>query len=127
MSSGGNPHEASAEWAAFSRLLDEALEREGADRDAWLALLTAADSPMAERVTRVLAVYADGQFAAFLAEPLPLATEWTPAATLVGRRVGAYQIDAQIARGGMGSVWRAQRIGISNARPVQGCPQPCCA
>jgi hypothetical protein len=21
----------------------------------------------------------------------------------------------------------SQRIGISNARPVQGCPQPCCA
>jgi serine/threonine-protein kinase len=110
MNSGGNPHEASAEWAGFSRLLDEALEREGADRDAWLALLAAADPPMAERVTRVLAVYADGQFAAFLAEPLPLATEWTPAATLVGRRVGAYQIDAQIARGGMGSVWRAHRV-----------------
>ena len=104
------PDKASAEWVAFSRLLDEALEREGADRDAWLRQLAASDPATAERVARVLSAYARDQFAGFLAEPLPLVAEWAPAATFVGRRVGRYEIDAQIARGGMGSVWRARRV-----------------
>jgi eukaryotic-like serine/threonine-protein kinase len=30
--------------------------------------------------------------------------------TLVGREIGPYVIDAEIGRGGMGSVWRAHRI-----------------
>jgi serine/threonine-protein kinase len=100
----------SAQWAALSRLLDQVLDLEAADRDAWLTRLAAADPPMAERVARALAVCSEEQFASFLAEPLPIAAEMLPTVTFVGRRVGPYQIDAQIGRGGMGSVWRAHRV-----------------
>lgn len=60
----GSADTASADWVAFSRLLNEALEREGADRDAWLTRLATTDPPMAERLTRALAVYAEDRFAA---------------------------------------------------------------
>ena len=97
------------EWPALSHLLDEALERQGADRDAWLSRLAATNPIMAERVSRALAVYAEDRFSGFLATPLQVTSALLPEASFVGRHVGPYQIDAQIGRGGMGSVWRAHR------------------
>jgi hypothetical protein len=44
-----------------------------------------------------------------MAQPLLVPSEPTADATLVGRHVGPYVIDAEIGRGGMGSVWRARR------------------
>jgi eukaryotic-like serine/threonine-protein kinase len=48
-------------------------------------------------------------FSDFLAEPLLIPDEPQVAATLAGRSVGAYIVEAEIGRGGMGSVWRARR------------------
>jgi eukaryotic-like serine/threonine-protein kinase len=48
-------------------------------------------------------------FSEFLADPLLDQHESIAAAALIGRHVGPYLIDAEIGRGGMGTVWRARR------------------
>jgi serine/threonine-protein kinase len=101
---------AADEWAALSRLLDEVLELEDTERQAWLLRLSVQAPRMAERVARALAVRTEERFCDFLAEPLPLVEPMQPGTSFVGRIVGPYQIEAQIGRGGMGSVWRARRI-----------------
>jgi eukaryotic-like serine/threonine-protein kinase len=49
-------------------------------------------------------------FSSFLATPLLRSSEHFAGVTLVGRSVGPYVIEAEIGRGGMGSVWRARRV-----------------
>src|SRR6201996_984679 len=64
---------------------------------------------MAARLSAALAARAAKGFSQFLQGSGPLPLNAFADATLVGRRVGPYLIDAQIGRGGMGSVWRAHR------------------
>jgi eukaryotic-like serine/threonine-protein kinase len=65
---------------------------------------------MAEAITQALASRDRGDFSGFLAEPILIPAKPPVAATLSGRTVGAYIIEAEIGRGGMGSVWRARRV-----------------
>jgi eukaryotic-like serine/threonine-protein kinase len=64
---------------------------------------------LAQAVNEALAHRRGEGFSEFLAEPLLDADELVAGATLVGRHVGPYVIDAEIGHGGMGSVWRAHR------------------
>lgn len=93
-----------ADIAALSALLDEALALPAGERAAWLAGL---DNPRwREQLTRMLSDHdrldEGGGFAT-----LPRMTGAAPA--LPGELVGPWRLIEEVGRGGMGSVWRAER------------------
>lgn len=93
-------------WKTISRLLDELLDVDAAQRTERLAQLRAEDPDLAEQVAALLERQAALQTEEFLeASPLdPLET-----ATLAGLTVGSYTLDRPIGHGGMGTVWLARR------------------
>jgi serine/threonine protein kinase len=97
------------QWRPFSDYLDQALELSEADRTPWLAALAQSSPQLAAAVADALSQRDRTGYSEFLAEPL-LANEHLVGATLIGRHVGPYVIEAEIGRGGMGSVWRARRV-----------------
>jgi serine/threonine protein kinase len=97
------------QWRPFSEYLDQALDLPEADRAAWLAALAHSSPELAAAVADALSQRERSGYAEFLAAPL-LSREHIVGATLIGRHVGPYVIEAEIGRGGTGSVWRARRI-----------------
>jgi serine/threonine protein kinase len=99
------------QWRPFSEYLDQAFDLPEADRADWLAALAQRSPDLAAAVADALSQRDRAGYAEFLAEPLLISSEQHPVgATLIGRHVGPYVIEAEIGRGGMGSVWRARRV-----------------
>lgn len=99
-----------ARWQRLGELLDHALGlTDPGERAQWLAALEQQDPDMAAQVARMLAVQAREGYSEFLAAPLSIPGELPATASLVGRVVGPYLLEAEIGRGGMASVWRARR------------------
>ena len=97
------------QWRPFSEYLDQALDLPDAERAAWLTALQQSNPQLAAAVADALSQRERRGYAEFLAEPL-LPHEQIVGATLIGRHVGPYVIEAEVGRGGMGSVWRARRV-----------------
>ncbi len=97
------------EWRVLSEYLDQALDLDEPARDEWLSHLRSKDPGMADLVMQAIEVRQQAGFSMFMADGPVLLNEQLPAVTLIGRRVGAYEIEAEIGRGGMGNVWRARR------------------
>jgi serine/threonine-protein kinase len=105
-----------ATWARLSALLDEALDMDVAERDRWLQQLPP-DEVLSEPLRHLLSGYTgvkpqgffkSPDFALLLDGNLPLQH---PAPELRdGGTVGAYRLLREIGRGGMSSVWLADRI-----------------
>jgi serine/threonine protein kinase len=98
------------QWRAFSEALDRALELPEADRTQWLAALAITNPEIAATVADVLAQGTRAVSEGFLAKALMLPIVAPAGATLAGRTIGPYVIEAEIGSGGMGSVWRARRV-----------------
>ena len=97
-------------WQRLSELLDQALGMsDPGERAQWLAALEQQDKGLAAQVAEMLVVRAREGFSQFLAAPLSIPGALPTTATLAGRTVGPYILEAEIGRGGMGSVWRARR------------------
>jgi len=102
------PNLSEDQWRLFSAYLDRALELPESERVPWLAELASAHPDIAVEIKRALGVRDHQGYGEFLSNsPFPGAP--IASATLIGRRVGPYLIEAEIGRGGMGSVWRARR------------------
>lgn len=93
-------------WLRLSALLDEGLELDGVEREAWLERLRSEDSALAGEVAALLvehgALSREGFLDGTAAEP-------PAASTLAGLVVGAYTLRSPLGQGGMGSVWLAER------------------
>jgi eukaryotic-like serine/threonine-protein kinase len=102
-------------WARLDWLLDRALELPEAERDALLAAECADDLALGAEAAALLRASARGggfletPAAEFAAELLIGADAATPAELEAGDRVGPYRVMAEIAHGGMGAVYLAER------------------
>jgi serine/threonine-protein kinase len=110
-------------WATISRLLDEALELPPAERDAWLEQLPPEHGALKPRLRAMLerAATGDDGWLAALPDLSAIAAESDGlrlGAGEPGARVGPYRLVRELASGGQGSVWLAERADGLLARQV---------
>ncbi|MGH9309020.1 MAG: serine/threonine-protein kinase, partial [Vicinamibacterales bacterium] len=96
----------SQRWRRASPHLDRILELAGAERDAGLASLRAAEPDVAADVEALLAEHRLLSAKGFLDSAAMLHAVQVP---LAGHTIGAYRLVSPIGHGGMGSVWLAER------------------
>ncbi len=103
-------------WKLVEQLLEAALEQAPAARSAFLAAACTGDEDLRREVESLLE--ADEQAGSFIAEPLlaSIATVHDQPTSrddelpsLEGTRIGAYKIERELGRGGMGAVYLAVR------------------
>ena len=95
------------DWAQLSPLIDEALSLPPEARTEWLRRHKVSHPTLAGELEALLnresALDAEGFLTPGSAPPRPVAS------SLVGQTLGAYTIESELGRGGMGSVWLARR------------------
>jgi TolB-like protein/tetratricopeptide (TPR) repeat protein len=93
------------QWSVISPLLDQALDLEPPARERWFDEISASDPVLAQDLRELLATRESNAESDFL-ERSPLARASEPVA---GQQFGAYTLVSRLGRGGMGSVWLANR------------------
>jgi serine/threonine protein kinase len=99
-------------WERVKVAFEEARTLESAARQQYLQALTSSDPEIAQELRGLLAAY--GESESFLAtagmrEAIQEGLA-TAGLTLVGQRLGAYRVDQLIGVGGMGEVYRGERV-----------------
>jgi serine/threonine protein kinase len=93
-------------WANICPHLDEVLDLEPAEREAWLADLNARAPRLVTALRAHLAELSELKARNFMDVTIPARIA---NAMLTGRRFGAYALERPIGQGGMGVVWLARR------------------
>ncbi len=98
------------QWKHLRELFGMAIERPPAERDAYLDETCADDPALREELDSLLASHDDAEtfieapvFGNTLKDPPQVATD------IAGRRIGSYELVREIGRGGMGTVYLAER------------------
>jgi eukaryotic-like serine/threonine-protein kinase len=99
------------QWQRIAPYLDQALDLELAEREHWLTDLTVTEPEIAAAVRKLLEEHADLQQRGFLSNPAvdPVRRALLKRTGGVGDQVGGYRLLREIGRGGMSSVWLAER------------------
>ena len=96
-------------WRKLSALLDEALDITANERSDWLGLIGADDATLAADLRMLLAEHDAIRETHFLERDAPAIVRPPQEPSLGGQILGAYRLIGPIGRGGMGSVWLAER------------------
>src|SRR5262245_39020005 len=107
---GFSPPEA-GQWQRIAPYLDQALDLQGDERERWLSELAAHHPDIADAVRKLVQEHGELQQRGFLAAPVlsPVRQALLRQTAGTGEQVGAYRLIREIGRGGMSSVWLAQR------------------
>ena len=97
-----------ARWKRIEELYHAAASRRPEERETFLEQACAGDDALRRHVQALLAESIEGRFETPALEVAAQMVSDPAAPVLIGRRVGAYQIDARIGSGGMGEVYRAR-------------------
>jgi tetratricopeptide (TPR) repeat protein len=93
------------QWLALSPLLDQALDLADGERGSWIAAIRRDKPELADDLERMLSGHEALKGERFLEG----AAVVIPHPSLTGLRVGAYTLVSPLGRGGMGTVWLAER------------------
>lgn len=109
-----------ADLSALSRMLDEALDLDPAQVDAWLAALPAEQAHLLPRLREMLALRLSQGHAGFMSGGPRLQDDAAadPLLARAGDLIGPYRLLREIGHGGMGAVWLAERADGSLKRRI---------
>lgn len=96
-------------WQAVSEHLDRVLEMPELEWNRYVEDLTRSDPQTGTLLARLLSAHRESAYERFLDGSGLLLPDPLSTSHLVAQRLGPYVIEAEIGRGGMGSVWSARR------------------
>ncbi len=98
-----------ARWPEISALLDQALALPVSERGAWLGSLSGAQADLHDTLRLLLQRAAQAESASFLGSLPHVAAALPVDEPQAGLQVGPWRLLSELGRGGMGSVWLAER------------------